>query len=60
MLARVRVLALRYPLRAYDAVQLAAALLLSERGPSVQFWSADGALVRAARTEGLRALVPTD
>jgi uncharacterized protein len=45
----------RAPLRGYDAVHLASALVLAERGVSVDFWSADVALVRAASAEGLRA-----
>lgn len=48
-------LVLRQPLRAYDAVQLASALTLKERGASVDFWAADDRLVDAARAEGLRA-----
>ena len=44
----------RRPLRGYDAVHLAAALVLRDRGIAVTFWAADGALVDAARAEGLR------
>ena len=53
-------LVLRQPLRAYDAVQLASALTLKERGASVQFWGADDRLVGAARAEGLRATLVGD
>jgi predicted nucleic acid-binding protein len=45
----------RHPLRAYDAVQLAAALTLRRASPAVDFWTTDHALGRAARAEGLRA-----
>jgi predicted nucleic acid-binding protein len=44
----------RRPLRGYDAVHLAAALALRDRGVAVTFWAADGPLVDAARAEGLR------
>ena len=47
----------RHPLRAYDAVQLASALLLAERANSpVTFVGADRQLGEAAATEGLRAV----
>jgi uncharacterized protein len=52
---RIPALVLRQPLRAYDAVQLASALTLKERGASLEFWGADDRLVIAARGEGLRA-----
>lgn len=55
---RTRPLAIRHALRGYDAVQLASALAIHERGPSLRFWSADARLVAAARSEGLRASVP--
>lgn len=46
----------RRPLRAYDAVQLACAQRLSERGrTAVTFVCADRRLVEAAVAEGLRA-----
>jgi hypothetical protein len=45
----------RRPLRGYDAVHLAAALALRDRGLAVTFWAADATLVEAARGEGLRA-----
>ena len=52
---RIPPLVLRQPLRAYDAIQLASALAVKERGVSVDFWGADDRLVAAARGEGLRA-----
>jgi len=55
MLARVPALVVRWPLRGYDAVQLAAALTLHATGASTTFWSSDGNLVAAALGEGLRA-----
>jgi predicted nucleic acid-binding protein len=51
----VRDLVLRSPLRGYDAVQLACALALDRRGIAVDLWSADVALVTAARSEGVKA-----
>ncbi len=44
----------RRPLRAYDAVHLAAALTVRDSGSAVTFWGADRGLVDAARAEGLR------
>ena len=58
VLRRVAELVVRHPLRAYDAVQLAAALTVKDQGGSVQFWSADEKLCAAARQEGLRVAVP--
>jgi predicted nucleic acid-binding protein len=49
----------RHPLRAYDAVQLACALVLARRGAAVRFWCADDALGAAARAEGLPSSLPT-
>ncbi len=57
LLSRVPPLATRWPLRGYDAVQLAAALSLRASGVPITFWSADAALVDAAIGEGLRAAV---
>lgn len=54
LLAHTSALLLRRALRAYDAVQLASALLVKATG-SVDFWSADARLVEAARGERLRA-----
>lgn len=45
----------RHPLRAYDAVQLAAALVLRQTVCAVDFWTTDHALRHAALGEGLRA-----
>jgi predicted nucleic acid-binding protein len=55
----------RQPLRAYDAVQLAAALilnrsLLANRLPALTFVSADNALCAAARAEELSAENPNE
>lgn len=58
VLQRVPELVVRHPLRGYDAVQLAAALTIHERGGSVRFWSADEPLAGAAVAEGLRSMVP--
>lgn len=55
LVARVPSLVRTYPLRGYDAVQLAAALTLRARG-AVELWAADGALLDAARSEGLRVV----
>ena len=60
VLRRVPELVTRYPLRGYDAVQLAAALTIQAHGGSVRFWSADLQLVAAAEAEGLRAMVPCE
>jgi predicted nucleic acid-binding protein len=55
----------RHPLRAYDAVQLATALLLNrsllaDELPSLTFVSADDVLCEAARAEGLPAENPNE
>ena len=44
-----------WPLRAYDAIQLASALALREAGGAIDFWCSDEALGLAAAGEGLRA-----
>src|SRR5437867_2713484 len=49
----------RYPLRGYDAVQLACALAAAEGGAAVTFWCADASLSGAAKGEGLRHRSPT-
>src|SRR5262249_17224866 len=54
LVRRVPDLVARRPLRGYDAVHLAAALVLRERGAAVTFWAADAGLVDAASAEGLR------
>lgn len=51
----VRGLVTRWPLRAYDAVQLGCALRLRLEGASVDFWTSDDDLADAARGEGMRA-----
>lgn len=55
----------RYPLRAYDAVQLGSALVISRQLctaglPVLVFVSADGQLCDAAEAEGLKAENPND
>ncbi len=55
VLSRVPALVTRWPLRGYDAVQLAAALSLHAAGLATTFWSGDARLLEAARGEGLRA-----
>lgn len=45
----------RHPLRAYDAVQLAAALVLRQTASAIDFWTTDHALRLAALAEGLRS-----
>jgi uncharacterized protein len=55
LIARVPDLVRKHPLRGYDAVQLAAALSLRARG-AVELWATDGALLDAARGEGLRVV----
>ena len=55
----------RHPLRAYDAVQLATALILNsaliaDKLPSLTFVSADNVLCEAARAEGLPAENPNE
>ncbi|MDT4896614.1 MAG: uncharacterized protein QOH25_1691 [Acidobacteriota bacterium] len=59
------VLAIRFPLRGYDAVQLAAALAINERRlllslPSLTLISADDALNAAAISEGLTVNNPNE
>jgi predicted nucleic acid-binding protein len=50
-------LVMRHPLRGYDAVHLAAALVIQGAGAAVTFWAADVNLTRSARAEGLRAVL---
>lgn len=57
VVAAVRDLVVRWPLRGYDAVQLACALRLQSQGLAVDVWSSDGELLTAARGEGLRTTV---
>jgi uncharacterized protein len=59
LVRRVSSLVIRRPLRGYDAVHLASALALRDRGVAATFWAADAVLVEAARAEGLKtALLP--
>jgi len=58
LVRRVPSLVTRHPLRGYDAIHLAAALLLRDQGAPVDFWASDVPLLVAARAEGLRAVVP--
>lgn len=51
----VRSLATRWPLRGYDAVQLACAVRLRDAGAPVDVWCSDDSLAAAARGEELRA-----
>jgi hypothetical protein len=44
----------RRQLRGYDAIHLAAGVVLRDRGLAVTFWAADKGLISAARGEGLR------
>jgi predicted nucleic acid-binding protein len=65
ILQRAHRLALRHPLRAYDAMHLATALHLAERLsglrlPAPAFVSADGNVLAAARAEGLTAEDPNE
>jgi uncharacterized protein len=53
LVRRAGTLAERHGLRAYDAVQLAAALDVRAAGAEVAFASFDGRLSRAARQDGL-------
>lgn len=55
LVAQVPDLVRRFPLRGYDAVQLAAALTLRSRS-AVELWGADGDLLSAARSEGLKVV----
>ena len=48
----------RHPLRANDALHLAAALALRSQGTALSFWCADDHLLAAADDEGLRAIRP--
>ena len=51
----VRDLVIRWPLRGYDAVQLACALRLRFEGAAIDVWCSDEELANAARGEGMRA-----
>jgi predicted nucleic acid-binding protein len=54
VLELVREVVVRWPLRGYDAVQLACAMRLASAGLALDLWRADGDLATAARGEGLR------
>jgi predicted nucleic acid-binding protein len=58
LVARVPELVVRYPLRAYDAIQLAAAGSVRQTGLAVEMWCADGDLAAAAMAEGFRVVTP--
>lgn len=63
VIEKAMTLVLGHPLRGYDAVQLASALLLSPVSPqlrSLLFVSADSALLRVARQMGLATENPLD
>lgn len=65
VIQRARQLLERYPLRAYDAVQLASALLTNETLqaiglPDLTFLAADTRLLTAAQAEGLSTANPND
>jgi predicted nucleic acid-binding protein len=51
---RVPELVMETHLRGYDAVHLASALTIRERGGSVDFWSSDRELVAASVAQGLK------
>ncbi len=52
----VAALVKKYPLRAYDAVQLATCLRAAAEG-ATELWVADGVLAEAADAEGLKTVV---
>lgn len=47
-------LALRHPLKGYDAVQIATAAAVQRRFVALTFISADKQMLRAAQTEGMQ------
>lgn len=56
---QANLLLLRHPLRAADALQLAAALTVADGNPgALRFFTLDTRLARAARGEGLALLTP--
>ena len=57
VVSAVRDVVLRWPLRAYDAIQLSCALRLQSENLAVSFWCADDELANAARGEGMRVTV---
>jgi predicted nucleic acid-binding protein len=52
--ARAAELRRAHTLRAYDAMQLASCLEIRARGTAAELWAQDGALIGAARHEGLK------
>jgi predicted nucleic acid-binding protein len=65
VVARARVLLERHPLRSYDALQLASALVTNDRlaaagSPTLTFLGADARLLAAASAEGLAVDNPTN
>jgi predicted nucleic acid-binding protein len=52
---RVGELVKKYPLRGFDALQLAACLKLRAE-QSTELWAADGELIAAARAEGIKVM----
>lgn len=59
ILISARTLIRRHPLRSFDAIHLASALVLKDSlGEEVMFVAADEQLLKAARAERLRALNP--
>lgn len=59
LVARVLELVVSHPLRAYDAIQLSAAISVRQTGIAVEIWCADGDLAAAARAEGFRVITPS-
>lgn len=57
LIKTVRTLVRSWPLRGYDAIQLACAVKLRDEAGAVALWCADGELAVAARGEGLRTTV---
>ncbi len=65
VISRAATLVSRHPLRAYDAVQLASALILADTvrpygRPAPTFVSADGRLCDVAQQEGLNVVNPNE
>lgn len=58
LVARVPGIVVRYPLRAYDAIQLAAAITVRQTGLAVELWCADGDLAVSAMSDGFRVILP--
>ena len=58
VMAQIRKLVLKLPLRAGDTIHLASALLVSAEGEPLVFCSADTSLLRSAEAEGLPTWSP--